>query len=116
MASANNRRVVSLLNEMLERDRAAMSCLFFNRVPANDELIEHPLVNFWKNSEINTVGILGVLNGILQECELQQISMVIDERYPETIRFFECCDAGMPLATGQKNSNANEFESPIVEE
>ena len=110
MASANSRRVVTLLNEMLERDRAAMSCLFFNRVPASDELVAHPLVNFWKQNEINTVGILGVLNGILQECELNQISMVIDERYPETIRFFESCDPDRPMATGQKNPSVDEGE------
>jgi len=111
----NAKTIVRLLNEMLSRDRAAISCLFLNRVPANKSLAKHPLINIWSEQSIDTIGILGVLNGVLQEFEIEQISMVINEQYPETILFFECCDPRMPLAKGQKNPSFDEFESPSTE-
>ena len=112
----NAKQVVSLLNEILEMDRAAISCLFLNRVPANEILASHPLVNIWDRSGMNAVGILGVLNGILQECELEQIAMVINEQYPETILFFEHRDPRLSLVKGQKNKSLSKHQSPSGEE
>jgi len=56
--------VVKVLNEMLALDREATQNLFAYRALVNNELAEHPTVQVRQN---NTVGIIGVINGMLGE-------------------------------------------------
>lgn len=58
--------VLYTLNSALDRDPYAMRNLVFARVPCNDELACHPVIQCPPRKSSRTeVGFLGVLNGIL---------------------------------------------------
>lgn len=63
----NSAQIVNLLNEMYAADKVATYCLMCNHVPANRELLNHPsiVVDSFPTEEFITVGLLGVINGIL---------------------------------------------------
>lgn len=52
---------VTLLNEALQADRAAVEALFAYRVECNENLAFHPTIQV---GEYFTLGFLGLLNGI----------------------------------------------------
>ena len=94
---AKTQIAVRLLNEILNDDRAAISCLFLNRVPIH--LNDHSLCNVWKlNQSSRTIGTLGVINGLLKALDIQQIAAVIDDEHPDTIHHFEIFNGRLPLA------------------
>lgn len=61
--------VINYLNELVKIDRNAMEKLIDSRVLCNIELSEHPAVQvaeFEENGEVKlTVGLLGILNGLI---------------------------------------------------
>jgi len=56
--------VVDLLNESFRLDSAATRLFRENKVKCNDALAEHPSIQIGENSNGNTLGILGFLNGL----------------------------------------------------
>jgi len=58
------------LNEAYEADPAAMHALICNRVPCNQTLADHPTIQCGVNNitptETFEVGLLGVINGIIE--------------------------------------------------
>ena len=62
--------IIEVLNEALQLDPAAISCLVESRVPCNDALAEHKSIQvLGKRSKDNlfcTVGLLGILNGMIE--------------------------------------------------
>jgi hypothetical protein len=58
-------RIIGLLNEMTQADREAVQLLVETRVPCNDALADHPTVQVHSERGRHTVGLLGILNGIL---------------------------------------------------
>lgn len=73
--------IAQLLNEALERDRAAIHSLIINRVPTNSSMIEHPtiMVDPMPSEDFPTLGLLGILNG-LAGLEGKIIEMVWEKR------------------------------------
>ena len=60
------RRIVELMNEALELDPIAMNDLYSYRVPVSSSFTDHPSIQVGKPNEagFNTVGLMGILNGI----------------------------------------------------
>lgn len=61
------KEVVSMLNDLLKKDRRAVESLFNIRVFCNKELSEHKTVQvhqFNKKPDKFYVGVIGILNGI----------------------------------------------------
>jgi len=56
--------IAKCLNEYFQIDPEAIKGLFAHRVPVNEALLEHPMVQC-RCGEPPTVSILGVLNGII---------------------------------------------------
>lgn len=59
-------RIIAFLNDLLERDRAAVSKLFAIQVECNDALDTHPTVQTGPDMPggPSTFGLLGILNGL----------------------------------------------------
>lgn len=57
-------RIVALLNEAFAADPAAVSQLADNRVPCNDKLADHPSIQLGGVSGKNTIGMVGLFNGL----------------------------------------------------
>ena len=62
--------MIEVLNEALQLDPAAMSCLVESRVPCNNALAEHRSIQVLgkrsKDKLFCTVGLLGILNGMME--------------------------------------------------
>ena len=56
---------VALLNDVLERDRDAITSLINMRIDCNESLASHATVQVQKFGEIHRIGVLGLLNGAL---------------------------------------------------
>jgi len=56
--------VIQFLNEVTEIDRSAMTALLETRVPCNQALADHPTVQVQASNGQNSVGFLGILNGL----------------------------------------------------
>ena len=56
---------VELLNDVLERDRNAITRLINMRVDCDETLSRHPTLQVQKIGDSYRVGVLGILNGIL---------------------------------------------------
>lgn len=56
--------VVQFLNEVTEIDQSAMTALLETRVPCNQALADHPTVQVQARNDQNSVGFLGLLNGL----------------------------------------------------
>ena len=68
MKNEMKRRMIELLNEAHIRDPKAIEALVEHRVPCNSDLTYHPSIVVQARREVgeaNTVGLLGILNGIL---------------------------------------------------
>jgi hypothetical protein len=59
------RRVLDLLNEVHALDPAAVNALVNHRVPCNAALVDHPTVQCGKSADSFTVGLIGLLNGLV---------------------------------------------------
>ena len=55
---------IAYLNSLVDLDRGAISALIENRVPANDELADHPTCQVQMGPDGPVVGLLGVINGL----------------------------------------------------
>jgi hypothetical protein len=78
---------IAFLNELLERDSSSISCLCMNRVPCNDQLAEHPTCEIWHGDETRTVGMVGVINGLLTAMGVDRVMVVINENHTQVFRF-----------------------------
>jgi hypothetical protein len=56
---------IHILNELLEADSTAIEALIGHRVPCNESLAVHPTVQVAQDREGHTVGLLGILNGLV---------------------------------------------------
>lgn len=74
---------LDVLNEGLECDANAMHSLIVNRVPCNMKLADHPTIEVSKNGVLAgnnfTVGLLGVINGILERITRRKITFRFEE-------------------------------------
>lgn len=57
--------VIDQLNEIVKHDPNALYALIKQRVPCNDELLNHPTVQCGKHDGCWQVGVLGLINGII---------------------------------------------------
>lgn len=57
--------IIERLNSIVAADSDAVKLLIESRVPCNDELADHPTCQVGQDDNCNTVGLLGILNGIL---------------------------------------------------
>lgn len=75
---------LSVLSEAFKADPAAMHALVCNRVPCNPELADHPTIQVEETPVYDptfdtthcSVGLLGIINGILEPITGQKISTV----------------------------------------
>lgn len=58
------KKIVDLLNSLIECDKNAVASLVANRVPCNSILADHPTVQVGTMNGGYSVGLLGILNGI----------------------------------------------------
>jgi hypothetical protein len=74
------------LNSAYDDDPSALHALICNRVPCNEKLANHPTVQVSVNELTNTpnptyvVGMLGIINGILDAALGKRIAAIIDDR------------------------------------
>jgi hypothetical protein len=85
-------RVCNFLNELLEIDRPALASLIANRVPCNEALANHPMVQVGAQHGGYHVGMLGVLNGLcgVRENNYGFIEAIFDGeegKFQDLIRF-----------------------------
>lgn len=57
--------IIERLNEIAMHDKEAMAKLIEQRVPCNEQLVEHPTVIAFADMGPPEVGMLGILNGIV---------------------------------------------------
>lgn len=76
-------KTVDCLNKAFKADPDAIHALMVNRVPCNTDLAndEHVFVSVNKilSDKSYTVGVLGLINGILSANDLPLVAMVIDD-------------------------------------
>ena len=74
-------KVVEFLNDALEKDRTAISKLVNDRVDCNDELAEHDTIQVKCYEGEQSVGLLGLINGLFGKNEKGwgYLSALIDE-------------------------------------
>lgn len=72
-------KVIKTLNEAFENDPAAIHSLMCNRVPCNNELVNHPTIQVEKlpvlEGESYAVGALGLLNGVIEPLTGKRIAV-----------------------------------------
>jgi hypothetical protein len=63
--------VISFLNELLNRDRTAISTLIETRIPINDALVRHSTLQHTRNylTTKPEIGLLGIINGMFGTLE-----------------------------------------------
>lgn len=73
---------VAVLNEALVADPAAVYALLCNRVPCNETLAAHPTIQVGRvpgmDHALYHVGMLGVLNGVIEAATGQRIAAKYD--------------------------------------
>lgn len=69
----NAQFIVDLLNSGFEADPSAMHSLIINRVPCRASLADHPEIIVDNLSTGFTVGILGILNGLLNKAGSKEL-------------------------------------------
>jgi len=57
--------IITFLNELVDADPVAMTQLIETRVPCDETLVEHPTVQVLVEGDKHSVGMLGILNGII---------------------------------------------------
>jgi hypothetical protein len=73
-----SKRVVALLNSAFQADREAIHLLVCNRVPCNRALRDHPDIVVDESRAVPggyTVGLLGIVNGILHDLDAPQVEL-----------------------------------------
>lgn len=83
--------VLQILNDAYKQDKAAIYCLFTNRVPCSVDLGEHSdlYVNSNNISGGCTVSSLGMLNGILETLGVGKIAISYDTDTHEFLGFID---------------------------
>lgn len=79
-------KAVDVLNEALKADRQAVTLLLLNRVGCNEKLAAHPTIQVLDNAG-PAVGILGIINGIVERQTGEQICALWDEDVKEILGF-----------------------------
>lgn len=71
----NTQTALDYLNSINAADPRALNCLLCNRVPANQALLDHPhvVVNAVRPG-VETVGLLGIINGLLTSFGLDRVA------------------------------------------
>lgn len=72
-------QIIKRLNEAYEADPKAIESLFNNRISCNDKIADHPTFIVSDTSTGPTLGILGILNGILADFTKERIAAMIDD-------------------------------------
>lgn len=83
---------LAILNEAYAADPAAMHALVVNRVPCNQKLADHPSVQVGTNNMVNkhvtrpayVVGMMGVLNGVIEPLTGKRIALQFSDRGTKT--------------------------------
>jgi len=57
--------VVDYLNELMSIDPTLMHALIETRIPCNQALVDHPMVQVGGTDEAPAAGLLGILNGFV---------------------------------------------------
>lgn len=72
--------ILKCLNEAHALDSEAIGNLIGTRIPCNSNLAEHPIIIVGLDNTIpgNSIGCLGLLNGILVAAGLSRIGIVVD--------------------------------------
>lgn len=65
---------VDALNAAFAADPLAMRALLINVVPCNQALADHPTIQVAEYDEGFTVGMLGVINGVLESLGMDRIA------------------------------------------
>jgi hypothetical protein len=75
---------ISVLNEALKADPLAVQALFRNRVPCNQTLAEHPTIQVSSKSASgpHDVGLLGLINGLVEPLTGGRIAAILDDSEP----------------------------------
>lgn len=73
------KRIVDLLNDLVSKDRPAIAALIANRVPCNQAIADHPTVIVSVQNGGYHVGLLGILNGLVESNEKEAIAAVFDD-------------------------------------
>ena len=75
--------VLATLNEAYKSDAAAIHALICNRVPCNKRLADHPTVQVELNAVASgksyAVGMLGVLNGVVEKLTGERVAASFGE-------------------------------------
>ncbi len=78
---------VRVLNEILKADQVAITNLVEHRVDCNPALENHPTVQIAGPEDCPQVGLLGVLNGILEPMTGHRIMAVYDDSDQKIVEF-----------------------------
>jgi len=91
--------IPEFLNSLLKRDPQAISSLVDFRVPSNVEIQNHPFVTV---NEEGSLGIMGILNGLLslQMSEKIRIAAQYDQEGEGVSRFFLIDSIGKEIPHG----------------
>ena len=88
----NIEKVVKVLNDALKADPNAIHALLCNRVPCNRELVDHPTIVVESNpvmfdKNLYTVGMLGVLNGVIKPLTGKRIAAKFYDKTNQLVGF-----------------------------
>lgn len=72
-------RVLSVLNTALKMDYEAICSLVELRVPCNEELANHPTIQVSADGKQTKVGLVGVLNGVIEPLTGERIAYEFDD-------------------------------------
>ncbi len=81
-------RVLGCLNKAFKADPSAMQALCTNRVPVNDILVNN--TGMYTVADPNMLGVLGVVNGVLEAAGLEKVSAIYDlfeDGHPKMLGF-----------------------------
>ncbi len=88
--------VIELLNELSTKDPEALLKLMENRVPCNDEIVNHPTIQTAKTKTeygvLHTVGMVGLLNALFpvyNDEELTNFGQISAQMVQGKLLFFE---------------------------
>lgn len=88
---------IDILNEALALDKNAISELIENRVSCNEGLAEHPTIQVsefesgdgFKTWTENTIGMLGIINGICEKITGKRVAYDFDDNTGEIKKFIQ---------------------------
>ena len=69
---------LKVLNEALEMDKAAITCLLHNSVPCSTSFIKHPTILVHNNQRATMMSAIGIINGVVEAMTGRRIVGVYD--------------------------------------